>query len=338
MQAPDISVIIVNYRGWKRLVQCLDSLNSINDSRYSLEVIVIDNQSNDGQISIFRKLYPKFTFILNSGNHGFASGCNLGVTYGRGSFLLFLNPDTIINAEAIYRLLSEVRIRKEFSVISCKQLKQNGSVERHYGKFLTVFTLTGWSRAIYHLVYKGRDKLYSQTENYIYPDWVSGSVIMIGKNSLNGLGGWYEDFWMYSEDVDLCRRARQKNGEIVKLKNATVVHNHGGSSRINQQVTALTKTEVNISRHVYISKHETGSTAFFMHTFLILNNILFGLLPAIAGAIFFFNRHLNTNLRIYVQLVGYYLNGLQSGTWLSKRSVNYNRSNSFYRERERVRL
>jgi len=324
MQLTDVSIIIVNYKGWKRLAQCLDSLNAIEDSRYSLEVIIVDNQSNDGQISLFRQLYAKFTFILNSGNLGFASGCNLGAANSHGSFLLFLNPDTIITAEAIFLLLEEVRVRKEFSVISCKQVKEDGTNEHHYGKFLTVFTLTGWLRAIYHLVYKRRDELYRQTENYIYPDWVSGSVIMISKKSFNGLGGWDEDFWMYFEDVDLCRRALQKNGEIVKLKHATVEHNHGGSSRISPQVTALTKTEVNISRHVYISKHETGSKAFCMHAVLILNNILFGLLPAIVGSVLFFNRYLNMNSRIYVKLVCYYLNGLKSGTWLSKRSVNYN--------------
>jgi GT2 family glycosyltransferase len=322
---PDISIIIVNYKGWKKLAQCLDSLSVIEDSRYSLEVIIVDNQSNDGQISIFRQLYPKFTFIINSGNLGFASGCNLGAGNSHGSFLLFLNPDTIITSEAIFLMLAEVRERAAFSIISCQQVKEDGSNERHYGKFLTVFTLTGWLRALNYLAYRRRDELYPQTENYIYPDWVSGSVIMISKNSFDRLGGWDEDYWMYFEDVDLCRRARQRNGDIVKLKNVTVEHNHGGSSRINPQTTALTKTEVNISRHVYISKHETGWRACYMHAFLILDNILFGFLPAIAGSVLFFIRRLNINSRIYIQLVRYYLNGMQSGTWLSRRSVNYNK-------------
>lgn len=324
IKLPDISIIIVNYKGWKRLGQCLDSLIVIEDTRFSKEVIVVDNQSNDGQISIFRRLYPKFSFILNSGNFGFASGCNVGAANSQGSYLLFLNPDTIVTAEAIFLMLEEVRMRKKYSLVSCVQVKEDGTIERHFGKFITAFTSTGWLRALNNLFYKRRDELYPQSENYFYPDWVSGSVIMISKNSFNGLGGWDEDFWMYYEDVDLCRRAGQMNGEIVKLKHAIVEHNHGGSSRINPQITVLTKTEVNISRHVYISKHETGSKAFYMHTILIVNNILLGFLPAMIGSVLFFNRYLNINSRIYVQLVGYYLNSIKSGTWLSKRSVNYN--------------
>ena len=221
-------------------------------------------------------------------------------------------------------MLEEVRVRKEFSIISCRQVKENGSEDRPYGRFLSISSLTGWLRALCRILPGCRAKAFEQTENYIYPDWVSGSVVMVSKTSFAGLSGWDDDFWMYFEDVDFCCRAKLKNGEIIKLKKAVVEHNHGGSSRINKQVTALTKTEVNISRHVYISKHETGGTAICMHTILILDNILFGLIPALAGIILFFIKDLNIISMIYIRLIGYYLNVLKSGTWLSKRSVNYN--------------
>ena len=321
---PDISIIIVNYKGWERLTECLDSLKIIEDSRFSFEVIVVENCSNDGRLASFTQLYPKFTFIENAGNLGFASGCNLGVSKSKGPFLLFLNPDTIVNAEAIFLMREEVRMRKDFSVISCQQVKTDGSKEQPYGRFLTISTLSGWLRALNQLVNNSKKVQFQQTENYIYPDWVSGSVIMVSRKSFNGLGGWDVDFWMYYEDVDLCRRAHQKNGDVVLLKNAIIVHNHGGSSRINLHTTALTKTEVNISRHVYISKHETGWKAVLMHTFLVLNNLLFGFIPALAGSILFFIRDLNIISRIYFRLAGYYLNCLKQRTWLSIRSVNYN--------------
>lgn len=319
----DISIIIVNFRGWKRLSQCLESLNVIEDNRFSHEVIVVDNNSDDGMLESYRQLFPGFTFILNDGNFGFANGCNLGAMNSHGSYFLFLNPDTIINAEALFAMLTEVRIRKPFSVISCCQVKENGTEERPYGSFLSPFNLTGWLRAINKIFLHHPEKSFIQTESYLYPDWVSGSVIMVGRETYNGLKGWDDDFWMYFEDVDLCRRASLKNGEIVLIKTVSIIHNHGGASRINKQVTALTKTCVNISRHIYISKHEAGWKAFYMHMFLILDHILFGLLPAIVGAVFFFNRGLNVMMLTYFQLVVYYLNVLKSGTWLSRRSVNY---------------
>ncbi len=319
----DISIIIVNFRGWKRLTQCLESLNVIEDNRFSHEVIVVDNNSDDEMLESFRQLFPGFTFILNDGNFGFANGCNLGAKNSHGSHFLFLNPDTIINTEALFAMLTEVRIRKPFSVISCCQVKENGTEERPYGSFLSPFNLTGWLRAINKIFLHHQEKSFVQTENYICPDWVSGSVVMVSRETYEGLKGWDDDFWMYFEDVDLCRRASFKNGEIVLLKTVSIVHNHGGASRINKQVTALTKTCVNISRHIYISKHEAGWKAFYMHMFLILDHVLFGLLPAIAGVIFFFNSGLNVMTLTYFKQVSYYLNVLKTRTWLSQRSPNF---------------
>lgn len=320
----DISIIIVNYKGWERLSQCLESLSVIEDNRFSFEVIVVDNNSNDGFFDHFRQLYSKFTFILNSGNLGFANGCNLGAANSKSACLLFLNPDTIVSSEALFRMLTETLLRKPFSVISCCQMTENGLKEHPFGRFLSPSNLTGWLRALNKIVFRHEEKLFPQTEQYFYPDWVSGSVVMITMASYKGLKGWDDDFWMYFEDVDICRRARANDGEIVLLKNVCVEHNHGGASRINPQTTALTKTEVNISRHVYISKYEVGMKAIYMHTFLIMNNLLFGLLPAIVGTILFFSISLNVISRTYFQLAAYYLNVLTSGTWISKRSVNYN--------------
>lgn len=318
-----ISIIIVNYRGWDRLSKCLESISSIEDSRFQIEVIVVDNQSNDGKLVEFIHLFPEFTFILNKGNNGFANGCNLGAAHSKGSHLLFLNPDTTVTADALFDMLEEVSVRPEFSIVSCRQVRENGSEDRPYGKFLTILTLTGGLRAV-HQLFSGRlEDAIMQTKHYVYPDWVSGSVVMIKRDCFFRIGKWDEDFWMYFEDVDLCRRAKLNAGEIVILKRAVVGHIHGGSSRINHDVTVMTKTEVHISRHVYISKHENEYNAFFMHLLLILNNLLLGLLPAVLGTVFFFIRKLNIYSRIYFNLAGYYLNVLKSGSWLSVRSVNY---------------
>ena len=258
---PDISVIIVNYRGWKRLAQCLDSLDSIEDLRFTYEVSIIDNHSDDGEFDNFRRRYPKFSFILNAGNLGFSNGCNLGAENARGAYLLFLNPDTIVTPDALLGLLEETRKRRLFSIISCRQFRENGAEERPFGEFLTPSNLTGWLRASAKILSRIKSRRFHQTEKYIYPDWISGSVVMISRESFLKLGGWDDDFWMYFEDVDLCRRASLRKGEIVFLRNVSIEHNHGGASRINPHITVLTKTEVEISRHVYISKHESGIRA-----------------------------------------------------------------------------
>lgn len=319
----DLSIIIVNFKSGKRLVKCLESLQSIEDSRFSFEVIVVDNHSNDGSQTQLESLFPQFTFVTNTANNGFANGCNLGATYGRGTNLLFLNPDTTVNSDALFDMLEEIRVRPEYSIVTCSQVRENGSFDRPYGIFLTLFTLTGWLRTINNIFTGGIEKSVVQTKHYIYPDWVSGSVIMIRRASFVRLGKWDDDFWMYYEDVDLCHRARKSGGEIVKLRNAVVGHVHGGSSRINKEITAITKSEVHISRHLFIAKHETRESAFFMHLLLILNNLLLGSLPAFLGLVFFFVKEINVQSLLYIRLVSYYFGVLRSGLWLSKRSVNH---------------
>lgn len=299
------------------------SLQNIQDNRFSFEVVVVDNQSGDGSQDKLKELFPQYTYITNSGNNGFANGCNLGAAKSTGFNLLFLNPDTIVTADALFNMLEEVRVRPEYSIISCRQVREDGSRDRPYGKFLTFFTLTGWQRTIHKLYFGKMEDFISQTNHYIYPDWVSGSVIMIRRSSFYSLGQWDDDFWMYFEDVDLCHRARLRNGEIVKLKQSVIGHIHGGSSRINLKITALTKAEVNISRHYYISKYENNWWASCMHSLLILDNMLMGLLPALLGFLLFFVKGLNVYSHIYFRMVKYYLSVLKSGTWISERSVNY---------------
>jgi len=319
----DISIIIVSYKGGARLVRCLKSLQKIEDTRFTFEVIVVDNQSNDGMQAELSTQFPLFSFISNTGNNGFANGCNLGATNSTGCNLLFLNPDTTVTADALFDLLEEVRVRPLYSIVSCRQIKENGTKDRPYGKFLTILTLTGWFRAILQIFTGSIEDSFVQTKHSLYPDWVSGSVIMIRRASFLRLGKWDEDFWMYFEDVDLCRRAKKRGGEIVKLKEASVGHTHGGSSRINREITVMTKTEVHISRHLYISKHERNLNAFFMHFILILNNMVLGLLPALVGMVFSFIPKASIFPLTYIKLVGYYLHVLRTGNWMSVRSVNY---------------
>jgi len=323
----DLSIIIVNYKGGEKLTRCLESIRMIGDSRFSLEVVVVDNQSNDGSLEGNILMFPEFTFISNTGNNGFANGCNLGASVSQGHTFLFLNPDTTVSADALYDMLEEIQVRPQFSIVSCSQVREDGSKDRPYGKFLTPATLTGWLRSI-RRVFQGQiEDTIMQTKHYVYPDWVSGSVFMIKRDGFFQLGKWDEDFWMYFEDVDLCRRAIKKGGEIVMLKTAKIGHLHGGSSRLNLAVTVLTKAEVHISRHLYISKHENEGKAFSMHLILILNSLLLGAIPALLGAILFFIRPLQVYRRIYIRLVEYYFTAAFSGKWLSVKSVNYSLEN-----------
>jgi GT2 family glycosyltransferase len=319
----DLSIIIVCHNGWERLYKCLDALDSFTGENFKTEVIIVDNKSDDDIIYKTKIRFPKFTFINNKINGGFANGCNLGARNASGDFILFLNPDTVAAESEIENLLRVAEKNPEFKIVSCRQVNNNGKENIAYGPFPTMFNLTGFQRAIFN---HRKPKTANREPDICFPDWISGSVVLIKNETFKRSGGFDEDFWMYYEDVDLCRRVRDIDGEIAFCRNITIEHNHGGSSRINLKTTSLTKTEVHISRHVYIGKHKTGFAKFMIQIFLVTNNLISGGIMALPGLVLFFIPKVFSRTLIYFRLIRYYAGSLFRLSWISPRSVNFRRS------------
>ena len=323
----DLSIIIVNYRGWKPLKKCLDSLAAFSGKPLQPEVIIVDNNSADGVIDEFKSDYPDFVFIRNKVNGGFANGCNLGSTFAKGDYFLFLNPDTIASENEVKKLLERAKENPENYISSCRQVNENGKEKKAFGLFPEFGTLTGFERAIYKVM--NRKSYAERTEkngNLITPDWVSGSVILIKKDLFRNLEGFDEDFWMYFEDADLCRRARDMKGNIAYFTDITIQHNHGGSSRIDLKTTSLTKTEVIISNHLYIAKHKSGTGRFMIQSYLLLYNLMTGGFMALLGILFFASPKMFIRTNIYSRLICYYFGALKHRSWISPRSVNFKKN------------
>lgn len=320
----DLSIIIVSYRGWAHLKECLDSLASFTGTSFRCEVIIVDNNSSDGVIDEFKLNYPEFKFIINDINGGFANGCNLGSAAAKGDYFLFLNPDTIATETEIGKLLERAKGDPENYISSGNQVNKNGEGKNRFGLFPEFGTLTGSGRAVYRFLNKkkiaGR---INAANNVIHPDWVSGSIMMIKKEVFRKLGGFDEDFWMYSEDIDLCKRARDQHGEIACYTDIKIQHNHGGSSRINLKTTALTKTEVIISGHIYISKHKSGMSGFLIQSYLVFVNLTAGIVMALFTIIFFASPKIFVKATMFFRLIAYYFGALMRRSWVSPRSVNF---------------
>ncbi len=316
----DLSIIIVCYKGWEKLNACLNSVNSFTGENFRTEVIVVDNRSEEETIHIIERKFTKFRFIYNNVNGGFANGCNTGAVNASGEYLLFLNPDTVVSESEIGKLLDTAKQNPEYSVISCRQVNGAGRESRAYGQFPSIFNLTGFLRMLFRprKLFTGMRK-----PEISFPDWISGSVVMIRNDTFKNSGGFDEDYWMYFEDVDLCRRIRNSGGEIAFCNNITVEHNHGGSSRINIKTASLTKTEVHISRHVYISKHKKGIAKLFIQIFLTINNLISGVIMAVLGLLLFFIPKAFSRTLMYGKLIRYYAGSLLRSSWISPRSVNF---------------
>ena len=314
----DISIVIVNYKSWKHLRNCLQSLD-FQSEEFSFEVVVVDNVSNDGQLSVFKEEFPNVFFAENTGNNGFANGSNVGADYSIGEYLLFLNPDTIANEEAIKQMWLFAKKNPTIGAISCVKKKPNGGYEKSERTFTTAATLFGLIRAILRIFNKNQS--FSE-DKVLYTDWVSGSLLFTSKEWFQHIEGWNEDYWMYYEDMDLCKRVQKANGKVALLESVDIVHNHGGASRINMKTASLTKTEVQISKHVYVNNHFKGFEKFISLLIMVVYSLVSRLLMGILGLVLFFIPKMRLNVYLLTKTIRYYFGSLYRISWLSTNSMN----------------
>ena len=244
------------------------------------EIIVVDNASGDGRLKAFSDAHPGARFVTNDGNWGFADGCNTGAARAEGELLLFLNPDTEDPGGQIAALVAEAHAHSEAAILTARQIDERGRPQKVFDTFPSLATLFGPARALLRLIAPGRypDPRRERT-GYLEVDWVSGSVLLVPRSVFSELGGFCNGFWMYSEDVDLCRRARNAGHKVAVTFLVTLVHAHGGATRSDPATAALTRSEVVVSRHFYASRH-LGWRAPLYHLGLIVTRFLPALLTA----------------------------------------------------------
>ncbi len=314
---PKISIIIVNYRSWAPLKECLESILTLENEAFDYEVIIVDNYSDDGKLAEFSQRFPSFRFIENKGNYGFSNGNNLGAGHASGDYLLFLNPDIVVSQKPIVSLLDYAAKHPQFAVFSLQHKTLSGKMENPFGVFPSLFTINSIIKSMYVRLSGKNLKNKCFQEKVIFPDWVSGSCVFMRSDVFKKIGGWDEDFWLYSEDVDICKRAGDRCGGAVLLCDQHIIHKHGGSTRVNIKKAAFFKAHVIISMHIYFRKHYSGIHHFLLQSIYVFNILLIeSLIPAIAGLVFFPVGTLRRYPMIYVNLLKYYFHSLKRGSWL----------------------
>ena len=323
MSKIDLSIIIVNYKCWDVLARCIDSFNKYKPHT-SYEIIVVDNDSQDGKFNSFQQQFHEIKLIANEGNYGFSSACNLGADNAKGDFLLFLNPDvTLTSSPAIDEMFNFAKANTNVGITSCRTIYPNGKREREVA-FLSPWLTIGWIRAIYKFALSRKiANNFPENKNIWYPEWVAGSVILIQKDFFKKIGNWSEEkFWMYSEDPDICLKAINNGKQIALLRNIELKHQHGGSSRRNAKTTAITKSEVVTSSHVFIQEHTIGLNRMALHIVIIINTLISWLARTIVTSPFFWKDLFKANLLTFIAIIKYYLSALIGSSWKSKRLQN----------------
>ena len=321
-----LSLITVNYRSWAHLENLLGDLGAapeLQDGRW--QVLVVDNDSGDGKLEAFSARFAKVGFIRNSGNSGFAHGNNLGASNASGERLLFINPDVRVELPAVRELLRVKDQHPEVALLTATQTDQNGRAQKAFDRFPDLLTYLRSVRGLLRLVapYRYPDAR-SQRDELTVCDWISGSLLLIDRAAFNELGGWSEEFWMYAEDTDLCRRAADLGMLRACTSRCRFVHVHGGASRRDTPTALLTKTEVMISAHVYIERHFVGLHKWLNHAIVALRNLTPLAIAAALNLITFGQAGgLRRRAALFTRMLAHYSAAATNRTWLSPRSVKY---------------
>lgn len=237
-----ISVIIVSYNVRELLDACLQSVRHAaahfaRERGGKLEVVVFDNDSRDGTISLLKPRWPDLTWIASDRNLGFGTGCNRGAAAATQDLLLFLNPDTLVREDTFTVMADFFSSHDDAGAVGCKVVNRDGSLQaaskRGFPsprvaayKFLGLSNLFPQSRVFgqYNLTYLDENDTHEV-------DAVSGSFLCVRANVYHRVYGFDEDFFMYGEDLDLCFRIKSLGYRNYYHPATQVVHFKGESAK-----------------------------------------------------------------------------------------------------------
>ncbi len=210
----DISVIIVNYNTAGLLSECLRSL--IPPPELRMEVIVVDNASEDDSVQLLNHNFTWVRLIANEQNLGFSRANNQALDISEGKYIFFLNPDTVVKSGAFEAMLDFMKTHDDMGLAGTRLLNPDGSpqssVEMKYpGQKRAKQDLRGLRGGI---------------------AWVLGAAMIARRVIVKELGGFDERFFLYGEEQDLCLRIRKAGWKIGFISSAVVVH-WGGQSESN---------------------------------------------------------------------------------------------------------
>lgn len=231
----DLSFLILNYKTkglTRNLVQNLEDLKL----PYQYEIIVGDN-SNDGTGEMLMELYGDLSHLkfLSFPNRGYGNGNNILAKYATGKYLVILNPDIYVLPGTIEKLYQYLETHPEVGLISPQLIYGNDKVQQ------SCFRYYKWFTPIYRRTFLGKtaigqkdlDRFLMKDVDLTKPqnvDWLMGSFWMVRRALFEELNGFDEEYFMYFEDTDFCRRLHDKNHQVVYYPLAQAVHLHAKES------------------------------------------------------------------------------------------------------------
>lgn len=246
-----ISIVIVNYNTREFLRKCINSILDSVSKKIDYEIIIVDNASSDNSSKMVRKEFSQIKLIANKENGGFSKANNQGIKASKESrYILFLNPDTIVNKKALETMVDFMDNHKDVGVSTCKLVTPNGKMDDaihrgfptpwnsfcHFSKLSKIFPHSRLF-AGYNLGWMDLSKTHEI-------DALAGAFMLVRRVAGDQVGWWDEDYFFYGEDLDFCYKLKNKGWKIYFVPEVSIIHYKGVAGGIKKESQKITTANV----------------------------------------------------------------------------------------------
>ena len=287
----DISIIIVNYKVKEYIIPCIESIYKYTSKSLRYEILVIDNNSNDGSIDAIKSQFSDVKIYENTENIGFSKAVNQGAETAIGKYIFILNPDTKLIEDSISILFTFLEKNETVAVVGPALVTESGIKQQSYWKEPTLINTI---LSIYHLDFLNYKKNYRNEigDKTILVDAISGGAFFVQRDVFQNLNGYHPNlFWM--EDIDFCTKVRKLENKIIYYPETKIIHYRGKSAEKNLHIAISNQL---LSKIKYFKLHHSG-----IETIILTVAILF--IALIKSILFLIVFPLGSNYR--KKMIGY---------------------------------
>jgi GT2 family glycosyltransferase len=228
-----LSVLIVTYNSAPQLPACLNSLRG--QTLQDFEVIVVDNASRDESAALIRSDYPEVNLIASDVNLGFGNGNNKALGIAQGRYIVLLNPDAILPADTLENALKHIEENSDAGMGGGLLQGTQGEWQPSARLFPSILndalTISGLANRYAKSRFFGRfDRSWADPRQAVAIDWVVGAFAIIRRDLIDNIGLFDPRFFLYYEEVDLCRRIHEAGFKVYYWPDLVITHIGGASS------------------------------------------------------------------------------------------------------------
>ena len=242
----DLSIIILNYNTKDLLRDCLKSVKKAEKDSFRYQIIVVDNASTDSSAEMVKENFLWVELVVNKKNVGFAAGNNRGIKKSTGRYVLFLNPDTLVQPDTFKIMLNFMEKHPRVGAATCRVELPSGELDYSCHRGFP----TPWS-ALAH--FSGLAKLFRRMNffsgytlthlplNKTHEiDSGCGAFLIVRREAGEEISWWDEDYYWYGEDLDFCYRLKKKGWRIMFVPKTKIIHYKGAASGLKKDTKEIT--------------------------------------------------------------------------------------------------